>query len=124
MVVEMAPLCDGEVIFFAIDPTLTIITEHRSRGGRAVIVRDDELVLAMAAEENTLVPLGAIQFIAGAHTANQLENVLAAVGAAWALGIDLHVIRTGVETFANEQAAPAVTDQLAANAHSSLPLNA
>ena len=57
MVVEMAPLCDGEVIFFAVDPALPVIVEHRARGGRAVFVRDERMVLATAADETPLVPL-------------------------------------------------------------------
>jgi len=101
----MAPLCDGEVIFFAIDPDLTVITEHRARGGRAVVVRDNNLVMATAAAESPLLPLAEITYLASAQTPDRLESVLAAVGAAWALGLARHVIRTGVETFT---AAPAV----------------
>lgn len=107
LVTEMAPLCDGEVIFYAVDPSLTVITGHLSRGGRAVIVRGDELVLAEAAGESPLAPLAAIPFIAGTRTTDRLASVLAAVGAAWALGIAHHVIRTGVETFYDD---PGVAD--------------
>ena len=102
MVASMAPLCDGEVMFFASDPGLTLITEHLERGGRAVFVRENEVVLAETAGESTLLPLAVIPFIAGTRSAERLENVLAAVAAAWALGIALHVIRTGVETFCDE----------------------
>ena len=98
----MAPLCDGEVIFFASDPGLAVITGHLAGGGRAVFVRADDLVLADAAGEAPLLPLAAISFIAGTRCAARLESVLAAVSAAWALGIALHVIRTGVETFCDE----------------------
>lgn len=124
MAVEMAPLCDGEVVFFAIDPALTVITEHCAHGGQAVFVRDGQLMLAEAAGETPLAPLSAIPCIASTRPDDQLENVLAAVAAAWALGIALHVIRTGVETFTNEQAAPAGTGPSCANAHSSIPPDA
>jgi cyanophycin synthetase len=33
------------------------------------------------------------------QSTHQVENVLAAVGAAWALGISPDVMRTGIETF-------------------------
>jgi len=102
MVASMASLCDGEVIFFANDPDLALITGHLARGGRAVFVRENEVVLADAGGESPLLPLAAIPFIAGTRSAERLESVLAAVGAAWALGIALHVIRTGVETFCDE----------------------
>ena len=99
MMSEMLSLCDGEVILFAIDPTLPAITQHRSRGGRAVFVRGDDLVLATATDETPLVPLSGILFFADAPSDESMESVLAAVAAAWALGIAQHVIRTGMETF-------------------------
>jgi cyanophycin synthetase len=46
MLVDMAPLCDGEVIFFAADPDLPTIVEHRAQGKRAVFVRNGRVVLA------------------------------------------------------------------------------
>lgn len=104
MVVEMAPLCDGEVIFFAIDANLTVIAAHRAQGGRAVFVRGDQLVLATAADESALLPLAEIPFLTGDPANNRLGIVLAAVSAAWALGIALHVIRTGAETFSDDPA--------------------
>jgi len=99
MAVEMAPLCDGEVILFATDPALPVIVEHRSRGGRAVLVRGESMVLATEADETPLVPLSAILSLAGDQPAQRLESVLAAVGAAWALGLAHHVICTGLTTF-------------------------
>ncbi len=104
MVVEMAPLCDGEVIFFAIDADLTVIAAHRAQGGRAVFVRGDQLVLATAADESPLLSLAEIPFLTGDPANNRLGIVLAAVSAAWALGIALHVIRTGAETFSDDPA--------------------
>ena len=59
-------------------------------------------MLADSTGESPLLPLSAIPFIAGSWSTKRLESVLAAVGAAWGLGIALHVIRTGVETFCDE----------------------
>ena len=104
MVAEMAPLCDGEVIFFALDPNLPVVAEHRTSGGRAVLVRGDDLILATSAEESQLVTLSEIPFAASDLTGMRMERVLAAVATAWALGIELHIIRTGLETFSLEPA--------------------
>jgi UDP-N-acetylmuramyl pentapeptide synthase len=49
-----------------------------------------------------LLPLAQIPYLGGDLTPDRLKAVLAAVAAAWALGIALHVIRTGAETFSNE----------------------
>jgi cyanophycin synthetase len=102
MVMEMAPLCDGEVILYAADGDLPVLLEQVGRGGRAVYVRGDDLIFATAKEELVLLPLAQIPYLEGNATSERLKAVLAAVAAAWALGIALHVIRTGAETFSNE----------------------
>ena len=99
MVVEMAPLCDGEVIFFAADQDLPVLQEHRKRGGRVVYVSGGDLILGNGIEESVLLPLARIPFLGGQPSAERLKTVLAAVAAAWALDVALHVMRTGAETF-------------------------
>ena len=99
MVVEMAPLCDGEVIFFAADQDLPVLKEHRARGGRVVYVSGGDLILGNGIEESVLLPLAQIPFFGGQPSAERLKTVLAAVAAAWALDVALHVMRTGAETF-------------------------
>ena len=99
MLVEMVPLCDGEVIFFALDPDLPAISSHREQGKRAVIVRYGQIMLASGEGEIALAKLADIPLTEGGKSTQQIENVLAAVGAAWALGISPDVMRTGIETF-------------------------
>ena len=106
LVVRMAPLCDGEVIFFATDPTLPVITDHLALGGRAVCVREGAVFLATADEEMLLIGLAEIPFLSGTRSDERLAAMLAAVGAAWALDIAIHVIRTGIETFAHDPTSP------------------
>jgi cyanophycin synthetase len=99
MLVDMAPLCDGELIYFAVDPELPAVSEHLGHGKRSVIVRDAEIVLASGSDEVPLARLKDIPLTEGGTAAAQVENVLAAVGAAWALDISIDVMRTGIETF-------------------------
>ena len=101
MLVEMAPLCDGEVIFFAADGDLPAIVDHRGRGGRAVFVRDGEVVLGSRANETVITSLRAIPFTDGGRIAAQVDNALAAAAAAWALGIGPEIVRTALETAAS-----------------------
>jgi cyanophycin synthetase len=103
-VVEMAELCDGAVIFFGIDPALPAIAEHLRQDGRAVFVRDGGIVLAQGTREERLAAVAAIPLTHGGRVAFQVENVLTAVGAAWALGIPVELIRAGIETFDIDQA--------------------
>ncbi|WP_263910643.1 cyanophycin synthetase [Achromobacter sp. 79A6] len=103
-VVEMAELCDGAVIFFGIDPALPAIAAHLQQDGRAVYVRDGAIVLAQGAREERLAAVAAIPLTHGGRVAFQVENVLAAVGSAWALDIPVELIRAGIETFDIDQA--------------------
>lgn len=102
MVVEMVPLCDGEVVLFARDPEPAAIAGHRDAGGRAVVVRDGKVILAKGAEELPLTTVSAIPLTVGGTAEAQVDNVLAAVGAAWALGISPDLIRAGIETFGTD----------------------
>ena len=99
MLVDMAALCDGEVIYFALDPELPAITAHREQGKRAVIVRYGQIMLASGQGETVLARLSDIPLTEGGKALPQVENILASVGAAWALGISPDVMRTGIETF-------------------------
>ncbi len=103
LVLKMAELCDGSVILFARDPEIAPITEHRKQGGRVVFVRYGRLVLATGRDEVTLVEVASIPLLNSASPAYQIDNVLAAVGAAWALGLSHDLIRTGIETFKADQ---------------------
>ena len=99
MLVEMSALSDGEVIYFATDPDLPAITEHLEQGKRAVIVRYGQVMLASSQGEVPLAKLSEIPLAGDGQSKDAVENVLAAVGAAWALGISPDIMRTGIETF-------------------------
>ena len=98
-VVAMAELSDGEVIWFAHDAGLPLVAEHRAKGGRAVLLDNARIVLAHGATATPLVALADVPLLAGGSDAAQIDNLLAAVAAAWALDIPTDIIRTGVETF-------------------------
>jgi len=102
MLVDMAALCDGEVIYFAIDPELPVITRHREEGKRAVFVRYGQIMLSSKDGEIPLAKLNDIPLTDGGKNPEQTENILAAVAAAWALDISPVVMRTGIETFLSE----------------------
>lgn len=109
MLVEMSELCHGEVIYFSIEPELPVIKQHcasgtgPTQGKRAVIVRNGRVVLVSGSNELVLINLRKIASENGANNAQAIENILAAVGAAWALGIEPNLIRVGIETFGFSQ---------------------
>ena len=99
LVAGMAGYCDGEVIYFALESELVAVTKHRRTGGRAVLIKNGRIVLCEGLEETALLKLAAVPISADESNQSQLENVLAAVAAAWALGISTSLIRAGIATF-------------------------
>lgn len=96
-VAEMAELCDGEVLFFSSEPALPLIVEHRRKGGRALVIRDSQIMLAAASLEAPLVGLAKIPLLQ--ETADRLPAILAALATGWALGFAPELLRAGIETF-------------------------
>ena len=112
MLVEMAALCNGEVIYFSLDPELPVIRKHcladtaeikGAQAKRAVIVRDGKILLVTGSSELVLGNVVDVPLTQGGHAVSEVENVLAAVGAAWALGIEPALIRAGIENFTGNQ---------------------
>jgi cyanophycin synthetase len=95
-VAQMAELCDGEVIFFAVSADAPALAAHRAAGGRAVFVRAGRIVLASGAEESALANLSKIP---AAKQPFVVDNILAAVAAGWALGIGNDLLQAGIETY-------------------------
>lgn len=96
-VASMAELSDGEVIFFSADAAAPQIVEHRRKGGRAVVVRDRDIVLAAASLEAPLLDLAAVPLLE--RSLEHLPGILAALGAGWALGLSPEMLRAGIETY-------------------------
>ncbi|WP_198971060.1 cyanophycin synthetase [Xylophilus sp. ASV27] len=101
IVAAMAGTCPGDVIFFAADRFNPVMATHRAQGRRTLYVDQDQLVAAEGSWRETVslrdIPLtrhGSIRF--------QVENAMAAVAAAWALGLGWDVIRNGLASFVND----------------------
>ena len=99
MLVDMATLCDGEVIYFSIDPSLPVIAEHLQQGKRAIITRYGQIIMVSEHTEVPLTGLADIPLLKDPTDQDETENILTAVAAAWALGIAPKIIKTGIETY-------------------------
>ena len=99
LVVAMAAHCPGKVIYFARDADDAIVTAHRRTGGLSVFVRKGAVILARGDSEETLIELERVPLTHGGRVGFQVENVLAAAAAAWALDTPLAAIRAGLESF-------------------------
>jgi cyanophycin synthetase len=100
LVVEMAARCPGDVVFFALDANHPVVVRHRGVGGRAIFVRDGQVVLAKGNREEPIVSLARLPLTRGGQVAFQVENALASIAAAWSLGLPKDLIRTRAESIA------------------------
>ncbi|MFZ2628045.1 MAG: cyanophycin synthetase [Rugosibacter sp.] len=104
--IEMAGLCDGEVIFFAQDEGNLPPTTEKTRG--EVFLRGDAVILRKGLQEDTLIALHllpvcnvkAMHKVGAGDTAqnNHIDCLLAVIAAAWALDLPRETIRGGIMT--------------------------
>ncbi|RYZ09268.1 MAG: cyanophycin synthetase, partial [Comamonadaceae bacterium] len=98
-VAGLAPLCDGDVILYGLEANGAALQVHRGQGGRAVLIRQDRVVLADGSSESFLPGLGRLTVWRAGHAGVALESLLAAVATAWAMDIPLGLIGAGVQAF-------------------------
>ena len=101
MVVKMALDCPGSVTFFAADRNDPVMATHRAQGRRVVYVDRGAIVAAEGGFSHS-IPLADIPLTRNGTISFQVDNAMAAVGAAWGLGLDWSVIREGLASFAND----------------------
>ncbi len=92
----LAPLCDGGVTLYGLQAGSDALKAHLAQGKRAVFAHDDSLVLVEKGVEITVADLSDP---AVAPLRDDLASVLAALGAVWALGLDIEHIRVGLRTW-------------------------
>lgn len=95
---DLAQYSDGEVIYVSTQPQSTFVTNHRFHGGRAVFLREGEVILAASAEETSLghVKTAALTAQTAAGSVDRSHPILAASAAAWALGVAPRIIRAAL----------------------------
>jgi len=98
MCVQMAELCDGQVIFFSEDPNSEVIKTHLQNGGRAVLVGKQQITLKSGKLDQKSIPVP-LHSESDASAPWKGMNLGAAIAAAWALDIPFNVIEAGAETF-------------------------
>lgn len=99
LVVDMAVLSAGSVTYFMAGPLNTVVQQHLADGHRAVIARDGQVVLCHGQLETIVVDLVDLPCTHGGRVGFQVENVLAATAAGWALGISPKTMVAGLQGF-------------------------
>ncbi|MDP3652616.1 MAG: cyanophycin synthetase [Rhodoferax sp.] len=101
IVASMAGKCKGAVTFFARDKFHPVIATHRAQGN-AVVYVDQGHLMAVKGDVQQAIALADIPVTMGGVISFQVENVMAAMAAAWALGLDWSTIRRGLAGFSND----------------------
>ena len=98
LVVRMADVCPGSVIFFGGGPGQTVIAQHRAQGLR-VVFADGDRIVAAEGDHEVAIALGDVPLTIGGRIGFQVENTMAAVAAGWALQIPWPTIRRALASF-------------------------
>lgn len=101
IVVAMAKHCRGAITFFGADRQHPTLATHLAQGHRGVYVEDGHLVAAAGQERHTM-PLAGIPITYQGAIGFQVDNVMAAVAAVWALGLDWATVQAGLASFSND----------------------
>ncbi len=96
-VVEIQEFCDGAVTFFSPDPANPVLVQHLSAGKRAVMIEDGQIVLAQGTDRIIMCKVAGLTCTDQGRNLEQIRAVLAATGAAWALGLSRDLIQAGLE---------------------------
>jgi len=99
--VAMAERCPGSVTWFAVHPSNPVLAAHRA-GGRRVVFRDGDALVAAQRERMWRIPLADVPLTRSGAIGFQVANAMAAVAAAWALGIDWDTVRRGLRSFVSD----------------------
>jgi len=101
VVAAMAANCRGTVTFFTSDPDHPVMSTHRAQGQRVVYVDGGHIVAAQGKTEYKIA-LADVPITRGGVIGFQVDNAMASVAAAWAVGTAWDDIRKGLKSFANE----------------------
>ncbi len=101
LVAAMAQDCPGSVTFFASERDHPVVATHRAKGQR-VVYRDGDRIVAFENGQKQEISLARIPLTANGIIGFQVENAMAAVAAAWGLGIDWQIIRAALASFVSD----------------------
>ena len=101
IVAAMAPTCPGNVIYFAADRHHPLMATHRAQGKRTVYVDGNAIVAAEGAWRERVL-LQHVPLTRGGSIGFQVENVMAAVAAAWAVGLQWDTLKSGLASFVSD----------------------
>jgi cyanophycin synthetase len=95
----MGDVCTGRVIFFAQNQHHPVIAAHRAKNKKVIYFDGTYIVCSKGARVLFCLPVSEIPFTQNGVLGFQVENAMASIGAAWALGLDTDKIARGLHSF-------------------------
>ena len=99
IVAKMGDVCTGRVIFFAQNQHHPVIAAHRAKNKKVIYFDGTYIVCSKGARVLFRLPVSEIPFTQNGVLGFQVENAMASIGAAWALGLDTDKIARGLQSF-------------------------
>lgn len=99
LVSRMAEATRGKVIFFTTRLQNRRVCKHLGIGGTAVVVDNGEIKVCHGSKSYDICRIDKIPLTWGEKARHNVQNVLAAVGACWALGFNVSQIRKTIVKF-------------------------
>ena len=100
-VAMMAEQCPGQITFFGPSEHHPVIATHRALGHRVLFVSDGHIVAAEG-QSQVRIPLSQIPVTRNGTIGFQVDNVMASIGAAWALDVPWATLLQGLFTFVSD----------------------
>jgi cyanophycin synthetase len=99
LVLRMEEQAAGKVIYFSLSPDNVAVRRHLGIGGKAVFCRNSAVVVAAGNKVSRLVSVKEIPCTLHGIATHNIQNALAAIAAALALGVPFARIREGLRGF-------------------------
>ncbi|MDE2599257.1 MAG: cyanophycin synthetase [Rhodocyclaceae bacterium] len=97
---RMASACPGAVTYFATELN-AVMAEHMAQGGR-VVYRDGDAIVAREGKFELRLPLVQMPLTMNGTIPFQVDNAMAAIAAAWALGLNWDRVMEALGTFSTD----------------------
>jgi len=103
MASEIAQISESEVMYYGLDASNPIVSDFALQGGRSIVTQQDQIILRHGNEQVYAFNLTDSEYLKQDVQSSRLSCMMAAVGAAWAIGLPFQTIETGIETFFSEE---------------------
>ena len=99
MLVERGSRTRGPITWFSLEPGSPVVDSHVQAGGTAVLVEHDLIELARGGQRETVISLSDAPITFRGTARHNVANVLAAIGVAIALGLELKQVAAALKRF-------------------------